>query len=504
MPYIKYRIMRYLLLLAFFYVNTISAQPDVNGPYESGYTTVNLSRDGRSFNALIYYPSPDGGEDAAIEANNGPYPIISFGHGFFMQNRYYSSLFAHLASHGYVVIAPQFPDVNHLQLAYDLLYCLDYIKEQHGDPASMFYGLIDIIKTGLSGHSMGGGASLLAASADERITVVVPLAAAETNPSAIDAMNKIKAVVYLISAEDDGITPLSTNQLPMYENALPVKGIPIIKGANHTKFLDTRLFDFTDPNGYLSAAKQLEITRKYLTFVFNLFLKQDTAYFSFTFGNRAQNDEEISIDFHLKPLKPLSFLLIQPGNTINDSIVDFKWNSANSLNLYDKIEYLLEISTNPDFSQYYHISEIITDTTYSQILENGSYFWRVKAFTSDSTWTLSDTKVFNVDMTTGLNSTGFIYDQLKLEQNYPNPFRFKTNIEYTIPPMQSRTGFKAGTVRAAMRIYDSTGGLHSLVFDKEHRPGKYEILFDGLSPGIYTYVLSVANHAISRKMTIVK
>ncbi len=139
-----------------------------------------------------------------------------------MQNSNYISLYKHLTSYGYIVIAPQFPDVNHLQLAFDLLFCANLIKNQNKNPSSIFYRLVDTTKTGLSGHSMGGGASLLAAANDSTITVVAPLAA-ERNPSDIGVMNNIKSVFYLITAQNDGITPPQNHQIPMFNNAKPIK-----------------------------------------------------------------------------------------------------------------------------------------------------------------------------------------------------------------------------------------------------------------------------------------
>ena len=201
--------MKKLLLVSIFYflflvVNCL-AQPNNKGPYEAGWTSATLNREGRALNTIIYYPSFVEGSETQIDTLHGPYQTIAFGHGFFMQNSYYISHFKHLASYGFVVIAPQFPDNNHLQLAYDLIFCVNYIKSQNSNSSSRFFNLIDITKSGLSGHSMGGGASLLASANDSTITVTAPLAAAETNPSAINVMNQIKGVVYLISAQNDGI-----------------------------------------------------------------------------------------------------------------------------------------------------------------------------------------------------------------------------------------------------------------------------------------------------------
>jgi dienelactone hydrolase len=66
-------------------------------------------------------------------------------------------------------------------------HCLTYLEEQNADPASWLFGQVATAQFGVSGHSMGGGASILAAAADARIKAVANLAAAETNPSAIQA-----------------------------------------------------------------------------------------------------------------------------------------------------------------------------------------------------------------------------------------------------------------------------------------------------------------------------
>jgi len=39
--------------------------------------------------------------------SRGPYPVVVFQHGFMARNRAYSSLLAHVATHGFVVVAPQ-------------------------------------------------------------------------------------------------------------------------------------------------------------------------------------------------------------------------------------------------------------------------------------------------------------------------------------------------------------------------------------------------------------
>ncbi|MCX8010479.1 MAG: hypothetical protein N3A61_04950, partial [Ignavibacteria bacterium] len=329
MAYIN--LIKYTLVMLILFQDVFS-QPENPGLQKAGWTTVTLNRIGRSLSCRIYYPAFTEGNETQIDTLKAPYNVIGFGHGFFMQTGNYLSLFKHLATYGYIVIAPQFPDVQHSELANDLLFCLNYFKEQNRLSNSRYYKLIDTTQFGLFGHSMGGGASLLAASRDSTIKVVAPLAAAETNPSIISQMNSINSVVYLISAENDGITPVSTVQAVMYSNALPIKALPIIKGGNHTKFMDVSTWDWTDPNGYLTRNEQLRLTRRYLTSIFNLFLKRDTAYFKFALGDSIRKDTSIIFSSKLKSLKPMDFNLIFPKDTLIYPPYLLTWQKALSLN----------------------------------------------------------------------------------------------------------------------------------------------------------------------------
>jgi dienelactone hydrolase len=488
--------MKKFILIFFLPYLVIIAQPNNKGPYKAGWTSATLNREGRTLNTIIYYPSFVEGIETQIDTLHGPYQTIAFGHGFFMQNSYYISHFKHLASYGYVIIAPQFPDNNHIQLAYDLIYCINYIKSQNYVSTSRFFNLIDLTKAGLSGHSMGGGASLLAAANDSTITVAAPLAAAETNPSAVNVMKQIKGVVYLISAQNDGIAPVSTNQLPMYLNANPVKALPIIKGANHTKFMDTRIWDFTDTNSYLTAEQQLSITRKYLASIFNLFLKEDSSYFKFVFGDLAQSDTSIIFQYELEPLKPKSFNLILPQDTSSQTITNFLWHSTYSLNLYDQIEYELLIASDEQFNNLVLRVSEITDTTYSIQLQNGKYFWKVKAYTSSSTYTFSNVMSFVVNIPTDVNSEKDTPFEFYLEQNFPNPFNPSTRISFALPK----------TIIVELKIFNLLGQEVATLLNEEKAAGTYEVNFDAsnLSSGIYLYKIQAGHFVETKKMILLK
>lgn len=484
-----------ILFIIVFVLETI-AQPSNQGPFQAGWTSVSLNRDGRNFNALIYYPSFIEGSEAQIDTLNGPYQPIAFGHGFFMQNSYYISIYKHLASYGFIVIAPQFPDNNHLQLGYDLIHCIKFIQSQNTNQSSRFFSLVDTTKSGLSGHSMGGGASLLAAAYDSTITVVAPLAAAETNPSAINAMNQIKGVVYLIAAQNDGITPVNSNQLPMYNNSNPVKALVNIKGANHTKFMDTRVWDWTDPNGYLTASQQLLITRKYLAGIFNLCIKEDSSYFKYSLGNLAQNDTSIIFQSVLKPLVPKSFNLISPKDTLYQNDVSFLWNSTYSLNLFDEIRYDLTVALDDQFNNIVLQVEQLSDTTYTTQFQNGMYYWKVKAYSSDSTSVFSDELNFFIDSPINVQLKENQPTEFSLNQNYPNPFNPSTWISWQSPVRSWQT----------IKVYDVLGNEVATLVDEYKPAGYYSIEFDGsrLSSGVYFYSIRSGDYFEVKKMNLMK
>ena len=64
---------------------------------------------------------------------------------------------------------------------------------------------------------MGGGAALLAAARHSSVRAVATLAAAESDPSAIEAAAAIAAPVLFLAAADDAITPVERHQRPMFE-----------------------------------------------------------------------------------------------------------------------------------------------------------------------------------------------------------------------------------------------------------------------------------------------
>ena len=121
-------------------------------------------------------------------APDGPYPIILFSHGsggIRFQNTFQCE---HLASHGYVVIAPDHQGNTYFdasgnsedlreQRPLDVLFVLDQFVGFAAQEDHRFAGWVDPSPgVGITGHSFGAYTSLAAASLDDRIVAALPMA----------------------------------------------------------------------------------------------------------------------------------------------------------------------------------------------------------------------------------------------------------------------------------------------------------------------------------------
>jgi dienelactone hydrolase len=265
------------------------------GPYSVGKRQVTVTRpSGQTFTSLFYYPATQPGNNTPVDPSGSPYPAITFGHGFLQPPSNYESTLMHLASWGYFVMASEsytgfFP--NHALFAADLSHCLTWLEEQNNLAGGELEGLLDVANYGASGHSMGGGCSILAIANDSRIRVLANLAAAETSTSAIAAMEQITVPVRLIAGTDDSITPVEQHGALMYDNGNAPKQLPLQQGGFHCGYLDFNVFGCD--SGSMSRAVQLALTRRDLTAFFNLYLKGDQSVWREVWGPEAFTDPHV-------------------------------------------------------------------------------------------------------------------------------------------------------------------------------------------------------------------
>lgn len=198
--------------------------------YEIGHQTFSIndaSRGNREITGHIYYPAESAGDD--VDVANAAFPFISFGHGFGMAWSEYEIWWQTLVPKGYVIAFATtensiFPFPSHADFGEDLAFVINSYMDENMDANSDFYQRFST-KNAVMGHSMGGGSSYLAAgsfSAD--VETVISLAAADTDPSAIQAADNITVPVLTIAGSADCV---------VMEGGAP---IDIYNGLNHTEY----------------------------------------------------------------------------------------------------------------------------------------------------------------------------------------------------------------------------------------------------------------------------
>ncbi|MDZ4822954.1 MAG: T9SS type A sorting domain-containing protein [Flavobacteriales bacterium] len=246
--------------------------------FEIGHTAISFydsSRD-RDVTTEIYYPSESTGDDVVM--SNGTFPLIVFGHGFVMPWSDYENIWTHLVEQGYVMAFATteggfFP--NHENFGLDLAFIVEAMMDESINGTSIFYNHLND-KQAIMGHSMGGGASWLAASGNDEIETIVGLAPAETSPSAISAANDVIVPALLLSGSADAVTPSANHHTPIYENtASDCKAFVNIIDGGHCGYADDGTLCDIGEIGFsgMSREVQQEITHELLSLWFGYYLK---------------------------------------------------------------------------------------------------------------------------------------------------------------------------------------------------------------------------------------
>lgn len=165
------------------------------------------------------------------------FPYIVFGHGWLMSYSYTQVLTDNLVQLGWIVALPTtegslFP--SHQNFALDLAFLEGAMLTENNNPASVLNNKIQPLAV-VGGYSMGGGSAILAASDNQNFASVITFAAAETNPSAINAAQSVTVPTLIFCGSSDNIAPPASHQIPMYNNlSSDYKAHVTLTGATHT------------------------------------------------------------------------------------------------------------------------------------------------------------------------------------------------------------------------------------------------------------------------------
>ena len=104
------------------------------------------------------------------------HPVVTWGNGTGSNPSLYKVLLNQLASHGFVVIASDSPNVGQGDPP-PMVAGVTWVLQQNADPTSVMYQRIDTTHVGATGHSQGGFATTTAGQ-DAHILTIAPIAGA--------------------------------------------------------------------------------------------------------------------------------------------------------------------------------------------------------------------------------------------------------------------------------------------------------------------------------------
>lgn len=290
--------------------------------------------------------------DAPVANTGNGFPVILFSHGwngFAAQN---TGQALELASRGYVVVALEhtygavvtvFPDGETIynkpsalpkgtpepgyteaarklaeQWSQDIAFTLDYLSEQNQDSSSLFYSNLDLSRTGLYGHSTGGGAVIQFCGTDPRCTALLGM-----DPFMSPISKEIlesglsQTAIFMFSQEWYEDAGSANNRLfkQFFENFDSSSHAIGIRGTTHYDFSDMPMLSPIAAQlglkGPIDGERVTEIVNTYLTIFFNQTLKD---YPTDLFDEALTDTEIVNLDYLRSAIRPIR--LTMPGGQV--------------------------------------------------------------------------------------------------------------------------------------------------------------------------------------------
>jgi predicted dienelactone hydrolase len=197
--------------------------PGRPGRHAVGYTPRTFTRalpDGqvRRLVTRVWYPAavapPSGGAlSEPPPARGGPFPLVVFSHGYWGNPTDSSVFVGHLASHGFVVAAPDHRDCAAGCTPADVLVqadlrpadagaVLDNLLAAGGQGDRVLAGLVDPERVGIAGHSFGGWTALTVLERDPRFRAGLATSPATGIRPSPDPARVVRPVMLMAGALD--------------------------------------------------------------------------------------------------------------------------------------------------------------------------------------------------------------------------------------------------------------------------------------------------------------
>jgi pimeloyl-ACP methyl ester carboxylesterase len=220
----------------------------------------------RKLEGNVWYP---------LEAEAGPRPLLVFSHGFTSFRRNGAYLAEHLASHGFVVVAVDYPltsmsapggalveDV--VNQPGDISFLIDTLLGYSAVSGHALSGKVDPERIGVFGISLGGLTSTLAGFhpqlRDPRIGAVLSIAG-PSNFFTSDFFAHANLPFMMFAGDLDVLVPFAENALPVPDKK-PGAELLVLRGGSHTGFSGgtalLRAMDNTDAVGCWSVGRYIE------------------------------------------------------------------------------------------------------------------------------------------------------------------------------------------------------------------------------------------------------
>lgn len=217
---------------------------------------------GRQIQTEVYYPAVTSGDNVALAPS--AFPLIVFGHGFAMSWDAYQNVWEAYVPAGYVVAFPRtegglIPGPSHGDFALDLKLVETKMQALNASVTSLFYQHL-VPNSAIAGHSMGGGATILAGdNTSTTLKTIIGMAPAETTPSAISGAPNVSVPALIFSGSSDGVTPPIDHHQPIYDAlGSDCKTFVSITGGAHCYFANS---NFNCDFGETTSSTGITVTR---------------------------------------------------------------------------------------------------------------------------------------------------------------------------------------------------------------------------------------------------
>jgi len=159
------------------------------------------------------------------------HPVILWGNGTRSRVPAYTPMLTQWASQGFVVAAA---NTNSAGSGKPILDCLDYLTAQNTADGSIFRGKLDLSKIGVSGHSQGGGGTIMAGR-DPRITATAPIEPYTVGLGYVKGAEAAQhGPMLLLSGGMDTTATPDANQKPVFDGAKSPVIWATLKAASHS------------------------------------------------------------------------------------------------------------------------------------------------------------------------------------------------------------------------------------------------------------------------------